>query len=267
MPSKPTDATGRDCSPVTARGASGPTQGAVETTAGRFVKLPYEVLQRSDLTSTAKLVFGVLCDRIGANRTAWPGVRRLAKDCGVTRNTVVRTVRQLESAGLLLVDHVDGNPGGRTNTYRPAGTSSLWRRTQNDDVPKVGRRRPQNDDVNVPKMTTQPDKTNEPDPSRRERKSDAIWDAVCELFNLKPVTKRDRTRIGRIVSDLKAKGATPDDIRQRLARYCQAWPRVAATPESLTKHWDHFAQNRPDQSSPARIRTGSAEYEKCVERI
>lgn len=73
------------------------------------------------------------------------------------------------------------------------------------------------------------------------RERDPIWDAVCEAFGLKPVTKRERTRVGGIVRDLRLKQAEPADIATRLARYRAQWPNAADTPEALLKHWDRFA--------------------------
>jgi hypothetical protein len=90
------------------------------------------------------------------------------------------------------------------------------------------------------------------------RKRDPIWDAVCEAFQLRPVTKRERTRVGGIVRDLKLKEAQPSDVWVRLARYRAQWPNAADTPEALLKHWDRFAT--PPKPEPGRIRSGQNVY-------
>ena len=86
----------------------------------------------------------------------------------------------------------------------------------------------------------------------RTRKPDPIWDAVVETFNLNPITKSDKTRIGKVVRDLKEKGATPDLIIAAAKRYQATWPSMAFTPEGLLKHWDTFAipetQKRQDET-------------------
>jgi len=83
---------------------------------------------------------------------------------------------------------------------------------------------------------------------------------VCEL---KPATKGDRARIGKVVADLKAKSATPDEIFIRAARYREQWPTVAFTPEALVKHWDTFAKaTRPAVGSPVRIQAPAGKYSK-----
>jgi len=78
--------------------------------------------------------------------------------------------------------------------------------------------------------------------SAQPREPDPIWDGVCAAFHLSPVTKSERSRVGAIVSDLKAKGASPEDIPVRLAHYKSEWPNAADTPEALLKHWDRFAK-------------------------
>ena len=79
----------------------------------------------------------------------------------------------------------------------------------------------------------------------KPRQPDPIWDAVCAEFGLNPVTKSERSRVGGIVRDLKLKGAAAADIGERLARYRAAWPKAAATPEALLKHWDTFGGTAP----------------------
>lgn len=82
-----------------------------------------------------------------------------------------------------------------------------------------------------------------PPPAGKAR--NLIWDAICEIFGLDPVTKSETTRIGRVVRDLKLKKATPEEIRIRYQRYRSEWPKVSCTPEALLKHWDQLAQDSP----------------------
>lgn len=85
------------------------------------------------------------------------------------------------------------------------------------------------------------------------RPPDLIWDSVCQVFSIDPQTKSEKSRVGKIVKDLKAKGATPDDIRTRHERYKLEWPGAADTPEAILKHWDRFRNAKPDgenQSAP-----------------
>ena len=50
---------------------------------------------RFDLHPKAKLVFGVIVDRIGNNEEAWPGYARIAEDTGLHRDSVKGAVAEL----------------------------------------------------------------------------------------------------------------------------------------------------------------------------
>ena len=93
-------------------------------------------------------------------------------------------------------------------------------------------------------------RTRETPPTDRPR--NPLWDAVCEVWGLHPVTQADRKAVGRIVSDLTQKGATSDEIKVRLDRYRRAWPTAADTPRALVVHWDYFARESAikDRSDP-----------------
>jgi len=113
-----------------------------------------------------------------------------------------------------------------------------------------------------------PDKSNgrvEP-PAPRPR--NLIWDALCTLFSLEPVTKADRSRVGRLSLYFAQKGATPNELAIRLVRYREEWPDMADTPEALLKQWERFAnpkvqpERRPDgcgqtKTERATVRAGA----------
>jgi len=101
-----------------------PSDGQAGSNAGRFVKLGRELLKRRDLTAADKLVFAMLAERIGMNGEAWPGNRRLGKDCGLPKSTVADSIQRLERLRMIEVDHVPGNPSKQTNRYRIVATSA-----------------------------------------------------------------------------------------------------------------------------------------------
>jgi len=224
-----------------------------------FAKLPHAVMARRDLTMTAKVVYAAVADRIGAHGKAWPSLRRIASDVGGDVKTIIRAIAALRAAGLLIIE--SGGPG-KSNAYRLMGVG---------EMPALAKcQRSQNANSGVGKMPTralakcqrnqtQPDQLNQ---THAARPGDALWNVVREVFGLTPATKADRSRIGRIVRDLKVKGGTPDELRIRVARYRAEWPRCECTPEALLKHWDRFATERkpaghggrPDLTSNERYR-------------
>ncbi len=84
--------------------------------------VPNCIMRLRDLSQTAKLVYGRLCQYAGRNGEAWPSLDKLAEEVGLTNwRQAHRSVRELEQYGLLeIVKRVEGeNLGdGRKNAYR-----------------------------------------------------------------------------------------------------------------------------------------------------
>lgn len=68
-----------------------------------FYPLDAAIAARRDLPPSAKLLLAIIRFRIGNNGHSWSGTRRMARDCGVDRKTVMDALSRLEAAGLLLV--------------------------------------------------------------------------------------------------------------------------------------------------------------------
>lgn len=102
-----------------------------------YVRIPRAILERRDITATAKLVWATIADRLGKTGESWPGIRRIADDVGIgDPSNVLPHIDALEAAGVLIVERRKG-PGG-TNLYRlpRAGEStSLLKRQRAVDLP------------------------------------------------------------------------------------------------------------------------------------
>ena len=82
----------------------------------------------------------------------------------------------------------------------------------------------------------------EPKRERKPREPDPLWDAVAaQWFDNNPVGPNVK-RCGKIVRDLKAMNATPDELATRIKRYRAEWPDAECTPEAMVKHWQRFAK-------------------------
>lgn len=109
---------------------------------------------------------------------------------------------------------------------------------------------------------------------RKQRAADPIWDCVVALFELNPKVDSHRTRAGRIVRELKALEATPDEIIKRTHNLESSWPEgTTVTPEALIKHWGPAARakprgdrrsNQPDQVS--RVKAKPGKYDGVAKR-
>jgi DNA-binding MarR family transcriptional regulator len=72
--------------------------------AERFYKLPVDLATRRGLPWPAKGLLAYLADRQGDNGRAWPGMRRIAADLGLSINSIRRAAARAEKAGLLAVE-------------------------------------------------------------------------------------------------------------------------------------------------------------------
>lgn len=113
-------------------------------------------VQRRDLSPAAKWLLVSIADRIGDNGHAWPGLRRLARDIGVSVGTVLRARAELETSGLLEIER-RGN--GRGHHYRVTASGMEALSGQAATVPESGalpsRERSQNGNSTVPRMETE----------------------------------------------------------------------------------------------------------------
>ncbi len=80
-----------------------------------FYKQYKAVSSRTDLTGNDKVIFGVIANFQGDKDHAFPGIRRLAKDAGCSVSTVAESVKRLDAAGVLDVEH---RKNGQSSWYR-----------------------------------------------------------------------------------------------------------------------------------------------------
>lgn len=77
----------------------------------------------------------------------------------------------------------------------------------------------------------------------RERK-DPLFEAIYECWfgrswgSSVSMTATQRGRINRAVKELRAIGATPDQVRTRWGQLTSAWPTLTLTPQTICAHWN-----------------------------
>lgn len=92
-----------------------------------------------------------------------------------------------------------------------------------------------------------------PPAEKAPRPRDLLWDFTAYYWfggtkeNGFDVPAPQRARCGRIVRDLKAYGATPEDLAKRILRYFQRFPDCECSPEAMVKWWPQLAEDDPGQ--------------------
>ncbi len=261
--------------------------------------IPDEIMEREDLTWTAKGVFGRLLRLCGEDGRCSVSRPHLATFCGCSLTAIKVAIVLLEDLGL--VKNMGHKPGRKTtylvtwtwaDSAPPPGRKTPYPRS--DSAPPQGGKRPgsghklfDDNDLQAPRgsrrgtkerkteycaptrkpSAKKPAKSKAPKKTRKAREPDPIWDAVVALFypslDGAKVPAGTAKMIGKTVTELKARGATPDAIATRKARHengWRGWPGCACTIHAIVKNWDEVRDDRPDTSrkddSPARIRTG-----------
>lgn len=76
--------------------------------------MPKAILERPELTPGTKLVYAVIVDAMRDKASSWPGIRTIAAACGLAPSSVAESIRRLEEAGFLAVEH----RSRKANLYR-----------------------------------------------------------------------------------------------------------------------------------------------------
>lgn len=73
-------------------------------------------------------------------------------------------------------------------------------------------------------------------PKEAKPTNNPLWDVLCEVFYT-PTTKAECSNFGKIVRELKAVDATPEDVRYRVRQHALRQNHWDMTPNALLPHW------------------------------
>jgi hypothetical protein len=234
-----------------------------------FKMIPCHILSDASLSKNARLVYPVIADEVRLRGECKLGWTRIGKACGLERRCVHRGIEELIERGIIVEKKTEH---GRANWYHiGTGTKSVpvpkeHQSTSTKSVPVVVPKEHQlapiiHRESNTKKYrSTYTAKASFATPTEHDEKDllgeaikptepkprepNPVWDAICDLWGIRPVTRSDMKRIGLLTRDYKAKlnGSGVDEIARRREHHRLAWPKVEASPESVLKHWDRFAK-------------------------
>ncbi len=73
-------------------------------------------------------------------------------------------------------------------------------------------------------------------PAVRPRSTDELWDVLSEELG-EVATDSERGRRNKALKELRQVGATPDDVRGRIAEYRSRWPNIDITAIGIVRNW------------------------------
>lgn len=210
----------------------------------RFARTPEWVLFHPDLNGTDVRVFGAL-DRFDG-RDCIPAVPTVAERLGVSRDTVERAIRSLEAVGAVRREQRFTDEGRQTsNRYILAGDEPLPPASADSRGSSPADSR----------TTTSADFRDNPEQEDLEqeepslavavaRPRNELWDALDAELGSASTPTECKLR-GKAVKELKAAGATAQDVHVRCAEYRLRWPSMALTETALIKHWSAMGTETP----------------------
>lgn len=100
-----------------------------------------------------------------------------------------------------------------------------------------------------------------PIPATDSPRRDLLWEAVMEVCGIDTtaIPKSARGAYNRAVADLRAIGATPDEVRARGAAWNRNWRAVTMTPTALVRRWGEIPMGAPVSRSMSALQTWAAE--------
>lgn len=223
------------------------TNGAgIRSDTGPFAIVPEWVID-SAISDRAVRLYAILSRYADSDGFCWPSRRTLADRLRCSVDTLDRTVRELVETSILEVSARYDDAGDRTsNGYlvrrlapapMPVGGRTAAATGSRTDAETGGRTA-----AALTRAIENESHLNEIAPARTGaagRARDVVWDALLEVCGVDPasITASSRGAYNRAAKDLRAIGATPEEILARAWVFRTRWPTVSLTPTALARRW------------------------------
>ena len=165
-----------------------------------------------------------------------PSIRRIRAETECSESTVLRSLMDLETAGFIVREQRRRPNGSKTTTvYRFPHSEGGYPQGDGTPTPTVKGLEPEVRTGREPNLAASP--RNGHPPRRTKADLNAIWDAFTDIFGPVTTANGDTLR-GRLVQELAAAGATPEEMVARAKTWPQHFDSATLTAPALVKHWD-----------------------------
>ncbi len=204
-----------------------------------FAQIPHDLITDTDLSPYAVRVYCYLVRRANDEARAWPSVRRVARETGMTDKTVRRAVSALETSGWVNVERTYNPAEERheVNRYTVWGTKGGvgYELLQGGDTVDPPGGVPDTTELD-PSLTTSTELVAS-NGEKTERPRNLWWDELVALFG-EPTTETRQRLYGRVTKLVSV--APVSEVRIRAAWIVQNWGHEKLTITSLETHWSRF---------------------------
>lgn len=212
---------------------------------------------RSGLTPAAKLVLLKLADNSDDLGLCWPSMQTVAHHCGITRQTVVQIVGQLEVAGLLTIERQTTHGMKRPHHYRLHLTTRSRADVGNPDI-DVG-----SDDIDVVSADIDVGSVTIPDVGIPDIEPSEEEPSICSLRSQRareasPIGKNGDAGTGADPPTRRRAAkhpGLPPDWRERWAEWWVEWPNKVGKAAAEKAYRSALAR-----ASPADLVAGIGRY-------
>jgi hypothetical protein len=196
-----------------------------------FAVVPEWVIDHEEISDGAFRLYAVLRRYADKGGKAWPSIGTLSDRMHKGERQVRRLMRELEEAGAVRVHpRYEGGQQG-SNLYMVVShrtQMSMGGVTDDSPTPDTGDSQNQSQE----------------NQSQTEEgvKRDMLFESVAEVwmgsYNADTITRSERGRINRALTELRRIGATPSEVITRGRVWVKKWPETPASPQALVRNWN-----------------------------
>lgn len=201
-----------------------------------FAVIPQWIILNPDLSDGAVRLYALLRRYADKSGTAWPKVTTLAEQLDKGPRTIQRMLGELEAVGALRIKphyHDDGRQGANRYIVVSENPSLLAWGGVEDDTDE--------DDTGDTHNQSHKNESQQGQADNRAALFDAMMVAWLSQTDNSKLTKSERGRINKAITELVRIDATPEQVIERADTYRRRMPSATISPQAIVRNWNAIA--------------------------